>query len=143
MKSFILKKEVNDKDKIIDLIKLNFTNDTFNSILLTNCPQSETICIISNLLLKLNESNSYCLITEDDKTYCEKEISLTVIAECFEEPNSDFLKNYMDIIHDEKNLLEDHFAILLPGGSLRLLFHEHVSNAEISIEYSRETLFNN
>lgn len=142
MKVFIFEKNVMQDDKNENATTLLLRDENkFNSITITNPSDSNFLCIINSMILRLDESNySMLLPIEEENIKCtdNKSIEATHIYEQREKCDN-HLRKYIGI-QDQMELLNGKYVILIPKGALCIKLYEPVIKATFEIKWTKEIM---
>lgn len=116
----------------------------FNCILMHNPLNSNCICVINTITLELSESNGLYLSPEEKlieaDTGNDRYGSLSIACSYNDEMKYDEL-NGKDFSKSKSfDLLNKHYAILIPGGSLGIRFCKAVKQAGLKVNWIEEKI---
>ena len=111
----------------------------FKYLTLTNPVDSKCIYTLHDLHLKIKNNSVLKLLSTDDLELpsSSKEINTLQIAQELS-IRPDMAHMELDTIESSGNLLENNYAILLPGGSLVIETENTISEVALSIDWSVE-----
>lgn len=150
LKSFIMRKseetdrgkvEINDLDK--NVLKMNFKDKNFfNYIVMRNPNDSKFLYVINEIKVDLEKSNRCCVIPEENNyiSIDKDNEELNIVCEYDEDKNNSLLKSYMEDTQENYNLFDKHFAILIPGGSLKIKLEDAVEEAFLKVCCTKEKI---
>lgn len=142
MKVFIFEKNAMQDDKKENETTLLLKDENkFNSIIITNPYDSNFLCIINSIILRLDECNySMILPIEQENIKCSdsRTIEETHIYEQRVKCDN-YLSKYI-MTEDKMELLEGKYAILIPNGALCIKLYEPVIKATFKIKWVKELM---
>lgn len=148
LKVFWLKKPAEERDIPMyrshgepkNISKLNISSSMpHNYVVITNPSNSNCICSIFNLQFDTNgENKAKIYMGEDlvvDKTSEIKQADILQVLTHVDVKFEDDLTE-LDTTIIPANILDDHYTILLPGGSLILKIENSVNNCDLTFDLS-------
>lgn len=150
LKSFIMKKsedfdkvkvEMNDFDK--SELKMNLKDkNQFNYIVMNNPNDSKFLYVINELKVNLKKANRCYIVPEENDYTCADETndSLNIRYEYYDDRNTNIIKGYMKDGINNEDLFNNYFAILIPGGSLKIYLEDAVEEAVIKVGCTKEII---
>lgn len=116
----------------------------FNCIVVHNPLNSNCICVINTITLELNERNELYLSPEEKQleagTNDDKCGSLSIACSYNEEMRNEKLDEKDFSKNKSFDLLNKHYAILIPGGSLGIRFYRAVKEAGLKVNWIEEKI---
>lgn len=115
----------------------------FNCIVVNNPQDSNCICVINNIYLDLIVGNEMCLSPgelEDENKPSLKYSNLNITCKYSSEEIYDESGSRMKIRDKHFEVLNRHYVILIPGGSLHIRLKDAVKEAALKVNWSEENL---